>query len=454
MMFLTSDQIAKLEPRGRRFDGTDRRLPLKSALIEAGEFGPGQTAGRFYPMACVALEITQRCNLDCSLCYLSDRAEAAHDVPMPALIDRIESVLSHYGPGTSIQISGGDPTLRKIEDLEQLCHEIRARGMRSCLMTNGIRAKRPFLERLSAAGLDDIAFHVDLTQERKGYESEAALNNVRRDYLARARGLGLRVLFNTTIFDGNLSEISALAAFFRAHADEITLASFQMQAETGRGVLGSRGGAITQASVMETLELGVGCRLDFDTAQIGHQSCNRYASILTSGRKSVSALSNQALFHHVFPILERLERRIDGHSEIWETGLRLALFKPLLALRLAAHGIRRLWALRGGLIRTGRVHRMALLIHNFMDAEKLEEDRCKSCVFMVMTGDGPISMCVHNARRDEHLFQPVQMKEGWWSAATGQTTKTPAPELPGSLPFKRLKGRSRAAALSERQATD
>jgi pyruvate-formate lyase-activating enzyme len=123
-------------PAGRTFKGGDRRAPLTAALARWGQAGPGQTAGRFYPIACVALEIAQRCNLDCTLCYLSDAAEMAHDVLLEVLFSRIGMIESHYGPGTSIQITGGDPTLRKPDDLEDLCRYIRARTMRSCLMTN------------------------------------------------------------------------------------------------------------------------------------------------------------------------------------------------------------------------------------------------------------------------------------------------------------------------------
>ena len=128
-------------PLGRTFDGTDRRARLRKALENCGEFRANQTAGRFYPAACVALEITQRCNLDCTLCYLSDKAEVAHDVPLPILFDRIATIHEHFGPGVSVQITGGDPTLRAPADLAALCREIRRHDMRSCLMTNGIRRR-------------------------------------------------------------------------------------------------------------------------------------------------------------------------------------------------------------------------------------------------------------------------------------------------------------------------
>ena len=117
-----------ITPAGRRFDGSDRRAPLRDGLQSCGEYGAGQTAGRFYPIACVALEVTQRCNLDCTLCYLSDRAEMTFDPPLPVLMSRLAMINSHYGPGVSVQLTGGDPTLRKSSDLEALCREIRAAG--------------------------------------------------------------------------------------------------------------------------------------------------------------------------------------------------------------------------------------------------------------------------------------------------------------------------------------
>jgi len=81
----------------------------------------GQTDGQFYPIACVALEVTQRCNLDCTLCYLSDHAEMAHDVPLEFLFRRIDTIERHNGAKTPIQLTGGDPTLRSLENLERLC---------------------------------------------------------------------------------------------------------------------------------------------------------------------------------------------------------------------------------------------------------------------------------------------------------------------------------------------
>ena len=447
-----------LAPAGRSFDGADQRTPLREALQKHGQMHPGQTAGRLLPMACVSLEITQRCNLDCSLCYLSDRAEAAKDVPLSILFERIEMVHSHYGAGTSIQISGGDPTLRSVDDLEAICRHIRALGMRSCLMTNGIKATRKMLSRLAKAGLDDLALHVDLTQERKGYATETALHAVRSDYIERAKGLGLRILFNTTVFDGNIHELPALARFFRQNADKIDFISFQMQADTGRGVLRDRANVITQASVMAALRKGMGIPLDFDAAAVGHGDCNRYTSMLSAGDEALCPLTNKPLVTDAISALDRINARDKGNLDFLSLFARLALRNPLLAGRMVAEAARWLWRLRRGLIQgRGRMHRMGILVHNFMDATKLDHARCESCVFMVMTADGPLSMCVHNAERDTHIFAPTPIKTAdgprWWNAETGITPEKPANTtlpLSAPLPFKHLKGRQRAEAAAIR----
>jgi hypothetical protein len=110
---------------------------------------------------------------------------------------------------------------------------------------------------------------VDTTQRREGYASEVELNALRREYIERARGLGLMVIFNTTVHEGNFSELPELVHFFRDNADVIGMVSFNLQAETGRGEWGSRHDVIDQTSVRAQIEAGAGrycpgtsCRLD------------------------------------------------------------------------------------------------------------------------------------------------------------------------------------------------
>lgn len=189
--YLTPEQIRARDAYRLQADGLTPMVRAQQRLKAAEQWYPWQNMGRRWAIGCVSLEITQRCNLDCTLCYLSESSEAIKDVPLQELYRRVDDILAHYGANTDIQISGGDPTLRKRDELMAITRYVRDKGMRSTLFTNGILAKRDMLEELVANGLTDVAFHVDMTQERKGYDSEEALNEIRLDYIEHARGLPL-----------------------------------------------------------------------------------------------------------------------------------------------------------------------------------------------------------------------------------------------------------------------
>src|SRR5713226_6356413 len=85
---------------------------------------PSQVLGRRSTIGCVALEITQRCNLDCTLCYLSENSESVKDLPLEVLFRRIDRIRETYGPGVGVQVTGGDPTLRKRDELVEIVRRI------------------------------------------------------------------------------------------------------------------------------------------------------------------------------------------------------------------------------------------------------------------------------------------------------------------------------------------
>lgn len=362
-------------------------------------------------MGCVALEITQRCNLDCSLCYLSENAEAVRDLPLQEIFARIESIRSHYGPGTEVQITGGDPTLRRREELAAIVSRIRDRGMRASLFTNGIRATRELLSELARCGLTDVAFHVDMTQKRRGYGSEKELNRLRRTYIERARGLPLAVIFNTTVFEGNFADVPEIVRFFRAHADAVNLAAFQLQADTGRGALRGRAPFISPRSVAAAISAGAGVEVNFDAPLVGHRDCNRYAVCLEANGRLFNVFEDTPLLAAMFAGDMRygFDRRRQGKAH-WAL-LRTLATRPRLwgqALRYAAA---KAWEMAPDLVQTrGRFNKLSFFIHNFMDAAALDEERCQSCVFMVATAEGPVSMCVHNAKRDAFIMKPITLE--------------------------------------------
>lgn len=448
--YLSPEEIEGFKPAGHAPEfPNDLAKPLRDGMQKYNLFAPEQLAGRTFPIACVALEITQRCNLDCTLCYLSDLAEAVKDVPLFELERRINMIHAHYGDNTNIQITGGDPTLRSIPDLVKIAEMIKARNMRSALFTNGIKASREMLKAMSLAGLNDVVFHVDLTQERKGYMSEEQMNEIRLDYINRAKGLPLRVMFNTTVFEGNFHEIPMLVSFFADHADKIDLSSFQLQADTGRGVLRARDAQlITQESVMQQLRVGTGLDLNYDYPLIGHSDCNKYTSIMVSDKSRTVLFDDREFFNELFDVLASV-------GDNWaDPGIviRRAILKSLRSPSLLWGGLKfwakKIWSLRSGILKGKGIHRINFFIHNFMDAKKLECERCETCVFMVATSDGPLSMCVHNAKRDQMISKPTLDEQGkiLWNPIPTELNKK-------NLPLKKLKGRLRGEADKQRKTS-
>ena len=124
-----------------------------------------------------------------------------------------------------------------------------------------------------------------------------------------------------------------------------------------------------------------------------------------------------------------------GRSSMWLARLLAAAARDLLAVR-------------------GRVHTLSLMTHDFMHACALDRDRIDSCVFKAMTADGPLSMCIHNARRDDFITRPLTLRDGRiFDPLEGRRGNAvefvlPDPVLHG---LKRARGRSRECLISAKQ---
>lgn len=416
-------------------DGRQASLDrARQTMIETGQWGAAQAIGRRDAIGCIALEITQRCNLDCSACYLSEHSEAVKDLPLEEIYRRIDMIRDTYGPDVDVQVTGGDPTLRKRDELLAIVRRIRQVGMRPALFTNGIKATRDLLVSLVEAGLVDVAFHVDLTQERRGYKTERDLNELRRAYIERARGLPLAVYFNTTVFDGNFDQIPEVVAFFAQNSDVVRLASFQPQAQTGRGVLGPRSPAITTASVIRQIERGAGTPISFDTAHAGHSRCNRYGMTFVVNGRVYDMLDNPKLYNLILTRMARYKFDRQCRRRAVMTFIRCLAINPKIIASGTGWLARKLWRMRKDLLASrGRVNKLSFFVHNFMDACDLDPERIKACIFMAATQDGPVSMCLHNAQRDQFILRPLKQPrtdgDWWWDPVSGQLTRN-ASETP------------------------
>ncbi len=444
---MTAAEIEACVPQRYEEDRAHALERARSRVTGAGQWNARQHLGRRWPIGCVALEITQRCNLDCELCYLSESSQALKDLPMEEVYRRIGMIRAQYGEGTDVQITGGEPTLRPHAELVAIVQRAREAGLRPSLFTNGIRASRALLRELAAAGLEDVAFHVDLTQQRPGYATEAELNALRLEYIERARGLRLAVFFNTSVCEANVDAVASIGAFFLGQADVVSMASFQLHADTGRGTMRGRGPGVSVAAVAERIRIGIQTNLDFNVMDIGHARCNRYAMALVANGRAFD-LCDEPEF-----IARMLGRTADLRFDRARPAgavvalARWALRNPLALPECLAWLGRKAWSMRREVLAArGRVHKLSFFIHDFMNACELERERVDACSFMVATPEGPLSMCLHNAKRDAYLLRPIALTTGervrFWDPATGRVGRLPRAE-PVRLNRKNARGLAR-----------
>ncbi|MGK0297613.1 MAG: putative radical SAM superfamily Fe-S cluster-containing enzyme [Gammaproteobacteria bacterium] len=403
-------RIKKLLKNIKNREFSERDLLLEQTRIRMSDvFTPNQILGRKQTIGCVAVEITQRCNLDCALCYLSEHSESVKDIPIEAIYQRLNEILQHYGVGTHVQITGGDPTLRKHSELIAIVEYAHAIGLYTALFTNGIAASRKLLKQLTDVGLCDVAFHVDTSQGRSGFKTEESLTILRLEYIERARDLGLMVIFNTTIYEGNIKDIPMLVNFFASQTDVVGFSSFQLQAETGRGTWGKRENLVSQENVRKKIELAASKTLPWGLLQVGHRKCHSYMPLLVAGSGIYPVSEDKKLiedFLHDFKYVR--ENRHNTIHEICFGYAKILLQKPIWCYRGIKYIATLLWTLRIDLMKSkGRVKKFSIFIHDFMDAKNLEQERIDTCSFMVITTEGPVSMCAHNAKRDEYILKPI-----------------------------------------------
>jgi len=447
--YLTVDDINAWEPYSTPDvgDGLTPKQRTVKRIKAAGQWAPWQMIGRRMAIGCVALEITQRCNLDCSYCYLSESSEALKDIPLEEVYRRIDMIFAHYGQNTDVQVTGGDPTLRKRDELVAIVRYIKSKGMRASLFTNGIKATRGMLLELCEAGLEDVAFHVDTTQERAGYSSEADLNAVRKEYIERARGLRLAVIFNTTVCPDNFHEIPDIVRFFVRHHDVVRFASFQVGADMGRGEERGRV-TVNPQTVMAAIREGAQANLNFDAASAGHARCNGYAFGLVINNKVHDFFNDPVFVQDILASSANLTIDRAEKAGVWRTAAGYLLRHPSTLLGVITRFAKLAWRERQDLIAVrGRVGKISFFVHNFMDSTRLEKERCDACSFMVMTPDGPISMCIHNAKRDNYLLVPAKVtrhnKILYFNPATGLFDDRIPKTIAIALSRKNARGRAK-----------
>jgi 7,8-dihydro-6-hydroxymethylpterin dimethyltransferase len=114
---------------------------------------------------CVLLEVTQRCDLGCPLCFANAGGSTADDPDLSTIRFWFQNLITAGGP-FNIQLSGGEPCLR--EDLPEIIALGKSLGFTFFQVnTNGLRLATDidFLKKLKDVGLSTVYLQFDGTHD-------------------------------------------------------------------------------------------------------------------------------------------------------------------------------------------------------------------------------------------------------------------------------------------------
>ena len=394
---------------------------------------PQQLAG-VGAVACGATHsLMEKCNFACTSCYLSDVANYTQPLPLAQVLEQLDALREHLGPGGKCQITSGEVTLLDPHELGRIVAYATRIGLDPMVMTNGQRLLQipDYLPTLVGQyGLQKIGLHVDVTQKGRPGLTEATrerdLDGV-RDRLAalikstrEQTGMPLHAGSTVTVTERNLDDIPDVMHWVLGNVDCVRIISFLPAAEVGRTSDRSIRD-ITMDDVWEKVCEGVGVKLNRDAMHYGHPECNITVPVVlvTAGER-----------HHVVEVV-RAHRRwdlrvfsralrefshcVDLDDRAWRNvaaaGWALAR-RPLALGELALYSLYRLWSARRAVaaltwhlftLRRVRVRPLLLVVHRFMSAGELDtplgEERLQACVFKLPVDGEMMSMCEMNARK-------------------------------------------------------
>lgn len=198
----------------------------------------------------VSWNVTRRCNLACAHCYLDavQRKSEARDELTTGECLAVMCQLGQSAPGAMLVLTGGEPLLR--HDLEQLVQAGREQGLMPVIGTNGTLLDARRAESLRDAGAAGLSISLDSSDARfhdrlRGLPGAWA--GARRG-LAAAGKAGLAIVLQSTVFEANRRDLTALADI-AGQAGVMAFNVFFLVC-TGRGVTQSD---LTSASYEETL---------------------------------------------------------------------------------------------------------------------------------------------------------------------------------------------------------
>ena len=170
------------------------------------------------------LEPTSKCNLSCYGCY---RKNVHNSHKTLEQVKHEIDVIQKLRKTDCISIAGGEPLL--YPQIVEMVAEIKSRGIKPIINTNGIALTKELLAELKKAGIYGFTFHVDSKQKRDGWtgKTELELNELRYHFakLLADEG-GIACSFNATVYGDTFQYIPEMVKWAQKNIDIVNTIVF------------------------------------------------------------------------------------------------------------------------------------------------------------------------------------------------------------------------------------
>lgn len=357
---------------------------------------------------CVLLEVTERCNLGCPVCFASS-GDASDDPPMEELLETLKDLLTRGGP-LNIQLSGGEPTVR--DDLPQLITKGKKLGHPFFqLNTNGIRLaeEEGYAKTLAEAGLDCVFLQFDgVTDEVYREIRGRDLFDIKKRAIKACEKAGIGVVLVPTLKDGtNTDQVGEILRFAAGHVPAVTGVHFQPMTFAGRFPEGAPINRFTLSHLLYAIEeqtQGEMKMTDFSPAEAENAYCSFSGSFLINkdGSFRAKTTGKSASCGCGAPVPE--EPACGCGSPLPKASDRASQARAYVAKAWKGQGKRRtVKSFKGAstdalddFLDVLRNRQLAVSAMTFMDAWNLDLDRLRDCYIHIAEGKRLIPFCAYN----------------------------------------------------------
>lgn len=244
---------------------------------------------------CVVLELTNRCNLRCPVCFASAGEAPAKEPSLEDISRQYDMLMAHGGP-FNIQLSGGEPTMR--DDLPEIIRIGRDKGFTFFqLNTNGLRLAREagYAEKLKSAGLNTVFLQFDgVTDDVYLTLRGQALMKEKEAAIASCAAAGLGIVLVPVIARGiNDGQVGELLRFGLSYAPEVRGIHFQPISYFGRCAFDRPENPVTIPKMLALIEEqtgGIMRAADFSGGGAENPYCSFHASYRRMADGTLKAL--------------------------------------------------------------------------------------------------------------------------------------------------------------------